>query len=334
MSYKYACALALPCALLASAPRPAGAAESVAGVVALHLSECMTSTDDEALLRALEVELTSVQLQARDAAAAEPPVARVVLSADCDGDTGAMTLRIRSNRSSVVQERSIALGEIPEAARPRLLALVIAEALGPEIAAADASAAAGAASEAAFDERDPYWNASDSSLYTTDDPYDPPPSLRLGLGSQARLSPRHSNLLFALELNASGPLASAVQWGVEGSYANASGTWTPDGSADVHWWTGAAGLDFVVRHLADLTIGPRLALGYLTSSTANVPRTFDTQLGARAKLGTRLGPRTSLELVLAAHRTLGAFALNRNDGVATTFDGWLFSYGIGLAFQP
>jgi hypothetical protein len=325
---------ALLCALLVSAPRAAGAAGSVAGVVALRPSSCMTSQDDDALLRALEVELTSVQLQARDASEPESPAARVVLSADCDRNTGAMTLRIRSSQSSVVQERSIALGEIPEAARPRLLALVIAEALGLELAADEANAGAGAHGEPSFETRDPYGRAFDSTLYTTDDPYDPPPSLRLGLGTQARLSPRHSNQLFAFELNASGPIASAVQWGVEGSYATASDTWTPSGDAVVHWWTGAAGLDFIVRGMADLTLGPRVAFGYLTSSTANIAQTFDTQLGARAKLGTRLGPQTSLEIVLAAHRTVGMFARDRYDGVDTTFDGWLFSWGVGFAFQP
>jgi hypothetical protein len=334
MSSKFLCGLALPGALMASAPGAARAAGSVAGVVALRPSSCMTSQDDDALLRALEVELTSVQLQARDAPETESPAARVVLSADCDRNTGAMTLRIRSSQSSVVQERSIALGEIPEAERPRLLALVIAEALGLELAADEPNAGADARGEASLATRDPYWRAFDSTLYTKEDPYDPSPSLRLGLGTQARLSPRHSNLLFAFELNASGPIASAFQWGVEGSYANADATWTPNGAADVHWWMGAAGLDFVVRDMVDLTLGPRLALGYLTSSTANVARTFDTQLGARAKLATRLSPRTSLEIVLAAQRTIGAFALEREDGVDTTFSGWLYSWGVGLAFQP
>jgi hypothetical protein len=331
MSSKFLCGLALPGALLASTPGAARAAGSVAGVVALRPS-CMTRQDDDALLRALEVELTSVQRQARDAS--ESPAASVVLSADCDRNTGTMTLRIRSGQSSVVQERSIALGEIPEAARPRLLALVIAEALGLELAADEPNAGAGAQGEASLAERDPYWRAFDATLYTTEDPYDPPPSLRLGLGTQARVSPTHSNLLFAFEANASGPIASAIQWGFEGSYANANDTWTTKGKANIHWWTGAAGLDFVVRGAAELTLGPRLAMGYLTSSTANVARTFYNQLGARAKLATRLGPRTSLELVLAAHRTLGAFALEREDGVDTTFNGWLYSWGVGLAFQP
>ena len=315
MSSEILCRLALPAALLASAPGAARAADAVVGVVALRASSCMTGHDDDALLRALEVELTSVQLQARGAS--ESPAPSVVLSADCGRNTGAMTLRIRSSQSSVVQERSIALGEIPDAARPRLLALVIAEALGLELAADESNVGAGAHGQATFETRAPSWRAFDATLYTTEDPYEPPPSLRLGLGTQARLSARHSNLLFAFEVNASGPIASAVQWGVEGSYAKANATWTPNGEADIHWWTGAAGLDFVVREMADLTLGPRLGLGYLTSSTGNVARTFDTQLGARAKLGTRLGPRTSLEIVLAANRMLDAYALERDEGIDT-----------------
>jgi hypothetical protein len=291
----------------------------------------MTSKDDDALVRALEVELTSVQRNAPHAP--EAPGARVVLSADCDRVSGAMTLRIWSSQSGLVQERSIALGEIPEAARPRLLALVIAEALGLELAG-EPRDAAGAEHDGAFEEREPQWGAFDSSLFTTEDPYDPPRSLRLGLGTQARLSPRHSNMLLAFELNLGVPLASAVEWGIEGSYATANGTWTPTGEADVHWWTGATGVDVVIRGMADLTVGPRVALGYLTSSTANVARTIDTQLGARAKLGARVGRRTSFELMLAAHRTVGMMAYNRNDGVDTTFNGWLFSWGVGVAFQP
>jgi hypothetical protein len=334
MSSELLCGLALSAALLAHAPGAARAADSVAGVVALRPSSCMTSQDDDALVRALEVELTSVQHRAHDASAPESPAARVVLSADCDRKTGAMTLRIRSSQSSVVQERSIALGEIPEVARPRLLALVIAEALGLELAADQRNGGAGAHGEASLETRDPNWRGLDSSLYTTEDPYDPPPSLRLGFGTQARLSPRHSNLLFAFELNASGPIASAVQWGVEGSYATAKDTWTPAGDAAIHWWTGAAGLDFVVRGMADLTLGPRLAFGYLTSSTANVAQTFDTQLGWRAKLGARLDPRMSVELVLAAHRTIGTLARESSVGVDTTFNGWLYSWGVGVAFQP
>jgi hypothetical protein len=336
---------------------PAWAADTSPGVVLVRATSCEAPRDDAALRHALEVELAAMHVETRwemrDAEAATP---RVSLSAECAADTGVLSLRVWSSVPHLVVERSVALRDVPEAARARTLALVISEALGPALA--DARRAAGSEDEAAegassqrtafpaattavssldgplFTRADPYYPA---DLFNETDPYGARRALRLAAAAQARLAAHDSAMLLAFEVSASGPLAGAVDWGIEVSRASAM-AWKTDRTFDVNWWNASIGTDIVSARTVSLAFGPRLSLGHLTVEDSDVfstrsERTLVTQFGGRAKIDAPLSRRSSVQMMVAADRTLGVLALTHYTGLDREVRGWLLSWGMGLAVE-
>jgi hypothetical protein len=365
--------LALGCGLLVSEPASAAGAPRTAAdvrIFALNPGQFATSGQDgAALLRALEIEFSSVPLDSgSDAAAAPSP--RVVVSVECQADTDAVTLRVRSSGSSRVEQRSIVLRDVPVTARPRMLALVIAEALGSELAPAtsvrdDARPApvlesaperdsapelepAASMSQspapprkrlgrALLTRRNPYAGGAYDAPVTTDDPTRSP-ALRLGIGSQARLALDPSAVLLAFEASASGVIERYIGWGAEASYAAVGETATDRGEIDVSWWNASAGFDFIATRRADIVVGPRLSVGHFSAArrgdSALTEATLVTQLGGRATFTSRLEGDASLAMTFAAQRTVGVAALGSYTGLDTAFHGWIVSWGIGVALDP
>jgi len=116
--------------LSSAAPAHAGTPETVW----LELPECATPPyDTRELLRALELELGSHQLQLR----VQPPRAKQdglgvsVALPHCDADADSLTLQYRDGDGQRSRKRELPLRDVPTPARARTLALVIAEALRP-----------------------------------------------------------------------------------------------------------------------------------------------------------------------------------------------------------
>jgi hypothetical protein len=341
--------LALASALLSVVPGAAHAADPGPRVVVLRTSACRAAYDDAALQHAIDVELAArhVQFQRGVSDDAAPP-SGVTLSTECD-PAGGVSLRVWSSSPRLVVERSVALKDVPEAARARTLALIITEALGPALANAtpdpseaeqspdqplpEATPAPGPLGSRLLTREDPYSPWGD--LFISSDPY-ASQAVRIGAAAQLRVALRDDSVLVAYELGASGPLTDGINWGVEATHAGAN-TWTRPGEREVSWWNAAFGIDAIWSRRMLLALGPRLSFGRLAitdADLANTERTLVTQLGARARLDLPVGNHGSVQTMLAAEHTLGALALTDYTGFDRSQRGWLISWGLGFAVQP
>lgn len=142
----YTAVLSALCAFGAASPRRAAAEDPRPGVVALQAATCEGPAYQAALMRALEVELTALQLEPRWAARARGPVAaRVSVRRDCGAAQSRVEVAIWTPVERLAYERSLGLGDVPARAHARTLALVIAETLSVVMKAPDPNEASKAA---------------------------------------------------------------------------------------------------------------------------------------------------------------------------------------------
>ena len=319
----------LYCALasVALAARVAQAADPAPGVVVLHSASCPSAYADAALQHALEVELASSSAPAAEASG-------VILHAECDA-AASVSLRVWSSAPRLVVERSVALRDVPEAARARTLALVVAEALGPNQAAVPAEPPEPGAAPDALPFTDTDLSSPWGELFVPADPYGPPRDVRVAAGVQARVALQDDDALLAFEVGASGPLSDLVDWAVEVSHASA-GTSVLAPNRDVRWWNTSLGLDLIGGRAIALALGPRFSLGHLSitdSALGDTEHTLVAQIGGRAKLELPITDHGGLQLTLALERRLGVLALDYYTGYDRALTGWLASLGVGITLD-
>jgi hypothetical protein len=331
----------------------AGAAPAAAqppAAVMLHTSTCQPEADS-ALRRALEIELQALHVEPRwastDAVGAPAPI---TLSAECDAESGNVSLRVWASEPRLVLSRFVALRDVDEPARARTLALVISEALGPSLASESAdgssarlerqppSEAAPFAAPARASQRRSSFADSDAfdELFTTTSPYGMPHAFRLGTAAQARLSMRDSSVLLGAELSASGPVADHFDATWELSYA---GSALGSEALDASWWSVAIGGDFVDIDAIGLAAGPRLALGHLSITggegfEASTERTLVAQIGFRGKFEVPIDDRFSALMTFGALHTLGVYATTPYTGLDEGLNGWMLSWSLGFGVGP
>jgi hypothetical protein len=329
--------------LFAALPRPSHAADAAEpSVVVQPSSTCSAAYADGALQHALEVELAATPLE-RVAAAEDVASPRLTLSAECEEE--AVSLRVWSSVPRLVVARTVALTDVPEAARARTLALIVREALAP--VRADAPSSSASSSEGELEPSTPRRSSRmPAALLTRDNPYDAglaplDPSeasfdarpIRIGAAAQGRLFLDDDNMLLALEVGASGPLSQTLDFGIEASHIDGKIS-SVVSALDVDWWNASMGIDFVLARSILFAIGPRFSLGSLTISDDSTDRehTLVTQLGARTKLDLPLSQQASVQMTTAIQHRLGVLALEADySGFDRALDGWLLSWGLGLA---
>jgi hypothetical protein len=343
----FASALGLAWATPATAQPPAA--------VMLHTSTCQPQADAE-LRRALEVELQALNIEPRwastDAVGAPAPI---TLSAECDGESGSVSLRVWASEPRLVLSRFVALRDVDEPARARTLALVISEALGPALASdrddgglarIDAPLPSGAAPAVAparssrqrgrrgsrFARSDPY----DDELFTTTNPYGMPHAFRVGTSAQARLAMRDSSVLLGGELAVSAPVSDRFDAALELSYASST-SWSS--ALQTSWWSLALGTDFVHFDAIGLAAGPRLSFGYLSVTgdewyDPSTEHTIVAQLGVRSKFEVPIDDRLSALMTFGAQHTFGVYALTHYTGLDEGLNGWVVSWSLGLSVEP
>lgn len=350
-----ACAAAL--AVLPLGAVPARARTTAPAVVALDVKDCVSgSAEPPRLLHALEVELAPLHL-APAWVSSEPPetAALVVLRSDgCGSSEARLTLRVWSGHHSLIAKRQIAIGEVPRAALPRTLALIVSEALG---ASAKDSEEGSAAPQAGADEpagavasllplaetslpAPRQWEYDD--LFVHEDPYPRYTPLRAGAAVIVRSASHQQDLLLGFEFNARGGLSRRLEWAAELGYVGGKEDDAGESPVGIHWWNASLGAD-VVDGGSNLrwTLGPRISLGHLETRFSDgsffgdeYERELLTELGLRGQLSLLLGTRIGLDLFLVGGHTLGTLALTRSISSQDELRGWQLSWGFGVSVLP
>jgi len=355
----------IPCLLAFSSAAPASARGLE--TVWLELPDCATPPyDPRELLRSLEIELSPYHLrvQTRLAGDTQPGLSVSVGLARCDARADSLTLVYGDALGQRSRERELPLRDVPRAARARTLALVIAEALRPSHWAGETDAQSPAPDQPdtgsapdlpslapgmadplradaphepptpAFPGRSAGTQAlpeDDDRLFQTEDPYPWPNRFRLGFDAQALLETRHNNLLIGFGLSAHGALFRRSQWALELSYFGGD-VGTPEGGVlNLHWWTGAAGLDFPLTGSPRLQFGPRFALSRLGDSDASTSVLLTT-CGGRASLSAKFTAQMALNVHLEVDRSLQVLTSTPGRDSLPWY-GWMLTWGAGLSFD-
>jgi hypothetical protein len=330
--------------LLASAP--AHAAEPKA--VAVEVTDCTSAAEEPSgLLDALTVELAPLRL--RPVWASNNPqevVARVLLrNQNCAHSSAPLELRIWSGQSRLITERTISTRAVSRPALRRTLALLVSEALGPSREASPEGTLDSDSDLAAFPFDAPtpadarrFDATPDDALFFSADPYPRPSYLHLGAAAEMRLAPPFGSILLGVELDAHAHLSGSSDWATEISYAGA-GNWEPDGAVIVRWWELASGIDLLATSDDSVAIGPRISASYVAALTNDptdlrIQRALIGELGLRARWSTQLGTVAALQAVASVSHTLGVLALTEDEVLEKPLDGWLLSWGMGIAISP
>jgi len=348
--------------LSSAAPAHAGTPETVW----LELPECATPPyDTRELLRALELELGSHQLQLR----VQPPRAKQdglgvsVALPHCDADADSLTLQYRDGDGQRSRKRELPLRDVPTPARARTLALVIAEALRPSRwpGAAEASGAAeqpptrqhtlapatadplGTKGGSDLPVRKPPvlgvshsgsapgGDVHDDPLLSPDDPYPWTQRLQLGVGAHARLVTRDSNLLPGAELNLRGQMSRLTNFALEAFYTGGR-TWTAHGGdLNLTWYGAATGFDARLSESSQLRLGPRISLSRLEDRWTGTAALL-TAVGGRFDFGARLAQRATLDVRMELDHSLYVKALS-HDRDSLPWYGWILTWGAGVSLD-
>lgn len=335
----------------------------------LELPECATPPyDTRALLRTLELELGSHQLQLR----VQPPHSNAeglgvsVALPRCDAEADSLTLQYRDGDGQRSRKRTLSLRDVPRPARARTLALVIAEALRPSswpdaressepsapaeptptrqrtLSPATADPLTTKSTSALFVRQFPRFDATssrsaladgvhDDPLISPNDPYPWAQRLQMGFGANARVVTRDSNLLLGAELSLRGQMSRLSNLALEGFYSGGK-TWTAHGGAlNLSWYGAAAGLDARWSESSQLRLGPRISLSRLEDSWTGTAALL-TAVGGRLDFGARLAQRATLDVRLGLDHSLYVKAL-RHDRDSLPWYGWMLSFGAGVTLD-
>lgn len=329
---------------------PARAQSTAPAVVAVDVKDCVSgSAEPPRLLHALEVELAPLHLTPAWVSSEPPEVAAVVVlrSDACGSSEARLTLRVWSGHHKLIARRQITLGEVPRAALPRTLALIISEALGapPSEPEARSSAPNGTSDEpvAAMATLLPLAQSplpvvglsEYDDLFVHQDPYPHYTPFRAGVAALVRDASHDQALLLGFEFNARAGIARRLDWAAELAYAGGTED-LDDGTWSINWWNASVGADFVdAGSSVRWSLGPRISLGHLeTSSGDDYERELLTELGVRAQLSVALGTHTGLDMFLVGSHTLGRLALTHSISSQDELRGWQLEWGVGISVLP
>jgi hypothetical protein len=343
--------------VLLLAVTPARAQTTAPAVVALDVKDCVSGTaEPPRLLHALEVELAPLHL-APAWVSSEPPetAAVVVLRSDgCGSSEARLTLRVWSGHHTLIAKRQIAIGEVPRAALPRTLALIVSEALGAAAKDAEERSAAppggsddpvgAVASLLPLAETSlPAPRLSEyDDLFVHQDPYPRYTPLRAGAAVVVRSASHHQDLLLGFEFNARGGLSRRLEWAAELGYVGGRKDDLGETPGGINWWNASVGADVVAGgNNLRWTLGPRISLAHLETHFSDgsffgdeYERELLTELGLRGQLSLLLGTRVGLDLFLVGGHTLGTLALTRSISSQDELRGWQLSWGFGVSVLP
>lgn len=301
------------------------------GAVSVELPRCaQLPYDDAELRRMLELELRQRGLDPQ-APGTLPRRAARLESLGCDAANDELVLSL-VDASGHVAVRDLALGEVPAGARPRLLALLIAESLqalpatGAEAARerAPGPSGRGAAERAATRE---------ATVGT------PSARAELGVAVLARSTLDELQPFWGVELNLGLPAWHGLRWAIDAAWVTHTAS-TGLGKLRADWWTAAFGLDLLHDGAVTIAIGPRVDVGYVIATGDNVPDAHGTDqsaalllLGARASVAASLGGAWRLTAALEARRPLRGLVLTADGEPSLTLDAWIAGLGLGIRGQ-
>lgn len=261
---------------------------------------------------------------------------------ECPSGSGELTLRVLDpDQRSLVQQR-LALADTPFEARPRTLALTIAEALGRTGASEPAPAAAAAAAPAEVPAASLPAEPSLPPLRPALVPSDVSP-LQLGFAPVYRTPLFESHDFWGGELSASRSITgtgNSLSWLAEAAFATNT-TNTRLGDMRTDWWSVGLGLDLQERGALELGVGPRLSLGYLsarpelTGGVSNqTTHAFMLLWGAGAGLALPLGKGWLVRATLDLEQPFRGVVLTAGGERSLSLESWLVSSALGVAFRP
>lgn len=329
--------------------------------VQLQLPGCTEPPYDTALLLEhlrLELQLRGFRLRSDGSPAARVRLALALL--DCPSAAAELTLEAVDRAQRWRVQRRLSLAEVPLEARPRTLALAIAESLGT---ARDGPAlAARAAQEPAPPEPSPPASSpaepspvaiAAAEIAPAEMPAAIPrpagplsgPTLQLGLAAQLRTPLFQAAHFWGGELSARAPAGAsagwkAVAWVAEAGFTRNT-TATRLGAMQADLWSLALGVELSARDSLHWGFGPRLALAYVAARPARRSQASEAQegtfmplFGARARLSLPLGGSWLISSTLDLQHPLRGLVLTAGGEPKLELEGWLVSSGLGLAFQP
>ncbi len=331
LGLRRACCVALSLHALNAAQ--AAAADEAPAPVAVDLSGCEPLPCDPAeLFDKLGVELARRGLHpmpSSELAGGQPPIASLALT-ECNPNA-ALTLRVLDARGALLRQRVVSLAETPLEARPRTLALVLAESL-PDPLARPAPAPAALPSTPA-----PARAARARAEGNGDESPRQPTSL--GLSATVRSPMRYRSLFWGAEVHVRGPLWSVVRWAMEGAVATNT-TPTPLGDVRVSWWSASLGIDLADQGAIALAMGPRLSVARVLASgdgERGVPSVTQSEdlalLGGRASLGVPVGAGWAVQASLDLQYALRGLVLTAGGAPSVSLDEWIVSSGFGVAYR-
>jgi hypothetical protein len=254
---------------------------------------------------------------------------------ECSSDAAELTLSVLDPDRRWLVQRRLPLSDIPFEARPRALALAIAEALDRTRPSTAGTAAAPA----------PLPRLPPAPAALPEPPAAPTetPSLQLGVAAQHRTPLLASHPFWGGELSVSRFASRAwdqLSWVAAFAFATNT-TDTRLGQMRTDWWSAGLGLDFRESGLLELAIGPRLGLGYVSSrperaTRASASRTdaFIVLWGVGTELALPLGSSWRLRGTLELEQPSRGLVLTAGGQRSLSLEGWLLTSGLGLAFRP
>lgn len=332
---------AAPCAVLllfsmdVDAQRPPEV--EITGVT-LELPRCPELPYDDAQLREhLQLELSMRGFRPLEQVATGTPGGLLGVELElpeCTTGSRELTLRVLDADRRRVLQRTLPLSEIPSEARPRTLALAIAEALDrsrPSSAPAPVDAPAPRRPPVPAPVPSPSAGLAPSKAS----------SLQLGVAAQRRSPLLDSHPFWGAELSVSRSTPwDTLSWIAEAAFATNT-TDTRLGQMQTDWWSIGLGLDLRERGLLELAVGPRLALAYVSArpelaSAAPDPATDALMVlwGAGAELALPLAGSWLLRGTLALEQPFRGLVLTAGGERTLSLEGWLLTSGLGFAFCP
>jgi len=330
--------IALGWSLVARAEPTRG--EAAWATVRIHAPECETAAfRAKAFLQLLDVELVADHLRTETGDAARSAELTVTIDDTvCDAAQQALAIRLSRGGAEGEIKRFIELGDVAPNARPRALALAVAEHIRQTRASPRLAAS--------FDPGDPSADAAAHPFESTfaSEPAHQAPTPRLGAdvaGSGAwRNFFSDGSALFGAQLSVSFPIGSSWLRCKADFEALFDHVTDQLGTADLSYYSAGIAALATTRGSTMFFVGPRLELGRATIAGGATVPPFATQkeshaivlvsglAGTRLPIGTHWGVLLEIEMGVAA---LGIKVL-ADDRAIGSLDGVFASARAGIAF--
>jgi hypothetical protein len=248
-----------------------------------------------------------------------------------------LLFQIAKPSTQQTQQRALVLSELPRRLRPRILGLVLAESvslLAPSPEPTPPEPAPQPPGRAALPpERDQVPVVAPAPVPVA------APGARIGGALQLRSALRRPRAFWGAELQLLGPMSGSPSWAVEAAYATSS-TPTALGALHARFWSAAAGVDWTLRRVVDLSVGPRLSVAYVSTTADPRPGIASAHpsatlalFGGRARAELPLGAAWSLRGALDLQRPVRGLVLTASKQPTLTLDAWILAPSLGVSYQ-